>query len=142
MADVLLLGPMAFTEFSAPPRMPFGGRQAMAVHKLPGGARQIDKLGADDMDIQWAGVFFGDNAYAQAMLLDGMRRAGATLPLIFGGQFFTVVIGEAVIEWERFPLLAHYAITCVVESSFNIVSALVSGVDALVGPDLDAALAF
>ena len=45
--DTLTLGGFAFTGYSTPDVMMGGGRQAMVVHKLPGGMRVIDTLGHD-----------------------------------------------------------------------------------------------
>lgn len=39
MADTLTLAGIAFTGYSPPEAMGAGGRQAMVVHKLPGGSR-------------------------------------------------------------------------------------------------------
>jgi len=57
--DILILGPVAFDNFSPPERMPFGGKQAMAVHKYIGGSRVLDTTGPDDADIHWSGFFLG-----------------------------------------------------------------------------------
>jgi hypothetical protein len=58
MSDiVLVLGPVAFSDFEDPERIRFGGAQRLAVHKLPGGARVIDALGPDDTEIGWSGIF-------------------------------------------------------------------------------------
>ena len=74
--DVLLLGPIAFTDYSPPECMPFGGRQQMAVHKLIGGQRVIDTLGPDDEDIQWSGRFFGAGALSTCLALVPCVRLG------------------------------------------------------------------
>jgi hypothetical protein len=55
--DVLVLGSLAFDDWSTPSKMGYGGRQMTAVHKLPGGARVVDTLGPDEKDIQWTGTF-------------------------------------------------------------------------------------
>lgn len=110
--DVLTLGGYAFDHWSTPERMPFGGDHAMVVHKLPGGNRVIDLLGPDDDDITWNGRIFGDGAIGTAMMLDGMRRAGQTLPLIFAGQSYMVVIAHLTFEIERIPLNVLYHISC------------------------------
>jgi len=90
--DVLLLGPIAFTDYSPPECMPFGGRQQMAVHKLIGGQRVIDTLGPDDEDIQWSGRFFGAGALSTCLALDSLRAAGQVLPLSYAGMAYTIVI--------------------------------------------------
>lgn len=42
--DVLVLGNLTFDEWSTPERIGFGGKQALQVHKLPGGSRVVDTL--------------------------------------------------------------------------------------------------
>lgn len=52
MSDtVLLLGPVVFQEFEIPPCINFGGRQRLAMHRMPDGARIVDALGRDDAQI-------------------------------------------------------------------------------------------
>lgn len=141
--DILLLGAVEFTGFSAPADMPFGGRHAMAIHKLPGGQRVIDTLGPDDADYSWSGEFFGNDAYAKALTLDGMRRAGQPVPLIFGGQFYLVVISEFTPRIARYPVHFKYSITVVVAESpmSGALDAVLSGIDAMVAGDLAGAMA-
>ncbi len=114
----------------------------MVVHKLPGGARVIDTLGSDDMDISWHGQLFGTGAYATSLALDALRRAGNPLPLVFAGQAYTVVIAHFRAEIERFPLLVHYHIGCVVVTNFlgSAVSAAIGGAT-LAASDLASAMA-
>lgn len=141
--DILLLGAVEFTGFGAPADMPFGGRHAMAIHKLPGGQRVIDTLGPDDADYSWSGEFFGNDAYTKALTLDGMRRAGRPVPLIFGGQFYLVVISEFTPRIARYPVHVKYSITVVVAESpmSGALDAVLSGIDAMVAGDLAGAMA-
>ena len=115
--DIMMLGGVVFDDWSTPEHPPFGGEQAMVVHKLPGGKRVIDTLGPNDDDITWHGRFYGPNAIGQALLLDGMRAAGAPLPLSFGGQAWLVVIAHFKAHIERYPQNILYEITCTVASS-------------------------
>jgi hypothetical protein len=92
MAGGLQLGPLLFQDFEVPERLRFGGKQRLAVHVLPGGGRVVDAMGADEEAISWCGVFSGPAASERAALLDGMRRAGDTLPLSWSGSRYTVVI--------------------------------------------------
>ena len=55
MPDTLTLGGISFDGFSTPHAMGAGGKQAMVVHKLPGGRRVIDTLGPDEDNITWSG---------------------------------------------------------------------------------------
>ncbi len=139
MNDVLLLGPVAFVDYSTPSHVPFGGEQALVVHKLPGGSRVIDTLGPNDMDISWHGRFFGSDAYATALLLDSLRRAGQPLPLSFAGQAYTVVIQEFTADIERLPVDVLYRINCVtVTNALGQISSAIGGA-ALAAADLAAA---
>ena len=109
--DVLLLGPIAFTDYSPPECLPFGGRQQMAVHKLIGGQRVIDTLGPDDEDIQWSGRFFGAGALSTCLALDSLRAAGQVLPLSYAGMGYTVR------GYSPSASMVEYKIRCVVSTN-------------------------
>ena len=109
----LLLGPVVFTDFEVPCGINFGGKQRMAVHRLPGGARVIDVLGRDDTDISFSGIFCGDNATLRARLLDEMRALGALLPLTWDVFFYTVVISQFQADYATSNWIP-YKITCTV----------------------------
>ena len=147
MADVLILGGISFTGFAPPDAMMGGGKQAMVVHKLPGGQRVIDTLGPDEAPIVWKGQFFGDDAYDTALALDAMRAAGAVVPLMWGGQFRSVIIDDFIYRVRRLPVWVEYAITCTVSSSFSGGGAGATGnssvaviIDTLVLSDLTSAI--
>jgi hypothetical protein len=46
MSEYLLIGPVLLEAFELPARVAWGGRQRLAVHRLPGGRRVIDALAA------------------------------------------------------------------------------------------------
>jgi hypothetical protein len=142
MADVLTLGGIAFDDFSTPTNMGAGGDQAMVVRKLPGGARVIDTLGPDEAPIEWTGFFFGSNAYATALLLDGMRAAGSVQPLTFAGQYRAVIIGSFRWKIRRLPAWVEYSISCTVYQNpqLGALGAGGSTIDQLVLSDLAQAL--
>jgi hypothetical protein len=141
VADVLSLGGITFDNFSPPSRMPWGGRQAMAVHKLLGGSRVVDTLGPDDRDISWHGFIYQNDALSMAQSLDALRIAGTALPLSWGAEAAVVVISEFNAEMVRWPSYIEYSITCTVAFSGaqGFIGAAIAGVDALVGADLTAA---
>jgi hypothetical protein len=144
VSDILILGGIVFDNFSTPEAMPFGGRQAMAIHKKIGGARSIDTLGPDDADITWHGRFFGGaESYETALALDAMRARGSELPLSYAGQAYVVVISDFHADIRRLPQWIEYSITCVIANNGaqGVLSAIGSGVDALVSADLSAAIA-
>lgn len=144
MPDVLSLAGIVFDDFSTPSEMMGGGNQAMVVHKLPGGARVIDTLGPDDADITWSGFFFGDNAYDTALALDGIRAAGQVVPLIWGGQFRSVIISRFIYKVHRLPMWVNYEVTCTVTNNpmqGSNSSLPASSTDDLVSSDLSTASA-
>jgi hypothetical protein len=137
-ADVLTLGGITFDDFSTPQKMMGGGRQAMVVHKLPGGARVIDTLGPDEADIRWSGQFFGDNAYTTALALDAMRAEGQVLQLTWGGQFRSVIINNFIYEVKRLPVYVLYHISCTVyqNPSLGVIGGSTPSIDSLILSDL------
>src|ERR1700761_7345057 len=95
MSDVaLLLGPIVFRNFELPSGVNFGGRQRLALHRLPGGSRVIDALGRDDAQINFSGIFTGPDATLRSRSLDEMRVSGIALPLTWDVLFYTVLISE------------------------------------------------
>lgn len=109
----LLLGPILFQDFELPERVRWGGRQRLAIHRLPGGVRVIDALGRDDADIVWSGAFSGSDAAVRARALDLMRAAGGFWPLTWEWFFYTVVITRFDADYAR-PNWIPYRITCTV----------------------------
>jgi hypothetical protein len=142
IADLLILGPITFTNFSTPERMPFGGRQTIAKHQLIGGHRVLDTMGPDDADIHWEGQFFGSDAYQNCLALDALRAAGSPLPLSYAGQGYSVVIEHFHADIRRLPLWVDYQISCVIATNgahgFGVPAA---GIDALISADLAGAIA-
>jgi hypothetical protein len=109
----LLLGPVAFAGFEVPDRITFGGRQRLAIHRLVGGGRVVDALGADDADLAWSGVFSGPDAADRARLLDALRMAGAQVTLTWDAFFYTVVIAEFSADYSA-PWWVPYRLVCTV----------------------------
>jgi hypothetical protein len=138
MTDTLILGGFTFqnVDFSPPTRMPFGGAQAMVVHKLPGGSRVIDTLGPDEDDITWSGFFFCDNALRQCQQLDSMRAAGQKIQLTFAGMSRQVVIKRFKPQVRRYPHWVEYEISCTVaDNPFANASGAAPGFSATASPD-------
>jgi hypothetical protein len=112
--DVLTIGGIAFDDFSTPDKLPYGGKQAMVIHKLPGGARVIDTLGPDEDDISLTGHFFGDNAYNNAVALDAIRASGQVVTFSGAGQSRQVIVSHFTYNIRRLPVWVEYSITCTV----------------------------
>jgi hypothetical protein len=142
--DQLILGGIVFSDWSTPSKMPFGGKQALAVHKLSGGRRVIDTLGPDEMDIQWSGTFWGQTAYEDSLALNALRISGAQVGLSFAGQFYMVVVSDVHIDIERLPMYATYSVSCVVSQNVmaGALGSVIASADSLVSADIATALSF
>jgi hypothetical protein len=156
MSTQLILGGIVFQnyDYSPPSHMPFGGNQAMVVHKLPGGSRVIDTLGPDEADISWSGFFFANTALQQCQTLDALRAAGKVVTLTFAGMSRQVVIKNFLPKIRRFPNWVDYEISCTVSanpafgatsaapdaSAISVISAATNS-DLLIASDLARALA-
>lgn len=109
----LLLGPVLFQDFELPEGIVWGGKQALAVHRLPGGTRVIDAMGRDDCLISWSGVFSGSNAHYRAQAIDLLRADGGAWPLTWDTFFYTVIISDFTAEYRQ-PNWIPYRLTCTV----------------------------
>ncbi|MBR0693682.1 hypothetical protein [Bradyrhizobium lablabi] len=141
MPSTLILAGIAFDSYSTPRRMGAGGRQAMVVHKLPGGSRAIDTLGPDEADIVWQGEFFGDDAYQTALVLDGIRAAGQVVTLTWGGQSRLVIVAEFLYLIRREPVWVEYSVVCMVVQNpgLGLLGVVPGGIDRLISSDLSLA---
>jgi hypothetical protein len=95
----LFLGSVFLDGFEIAARITFGGAQAMAVHKLPGGTRVIDAMGADDAVIAWHGILSGNDATDRARALDALRIGGLATPLSWDVFSATVIVSELKLEF-------------------------------------------
>jgi hypothetical protein len=141
--DQMVLGGVVFDNWSTPPKVPFGGKQALKVHKLPGGSRVFDLLGPDDHDIKFSGMIYNPDAAGIAESIDAMRVSGQPVGLSFAGRFYNVIVEEAELTVRRYPQWYEYSISCCVVldpmagGGFSVPSTFAD----LVGADMANALA-
>lgn len=136
----LKLGDFVFSGTEIPEAIPFGGDQAMVVHRLVGGRRVIDAMGRDDAPLEWSGVLFGAEALERARYLDWLRVSGRELDLSWSELSHRVVIRSFRARY----LLANnipYSITCEVveQTSSPVTDAPPAGVDVFIAQDLQEA---
>jgi hypothetical protein len=112
----VVLGDFVFTGFEVPPHVTFGGKQAMTVHRLPGGERVVDLLGPDDHYLQWSGAFLNQFPSQSVQRLDQMRVDGNPLPLTWGNYYYTVLIDDFAAD-DRTSGPLQYRISCLVLGS-------------------------
>ncbi len=137
----VLLGGVLLEGFAAVAGIGFGGGQMLAVHKLPGGSRIIDAMGADDADITWHGYLAGADAADTAQLLDSMRSAGAALPLSWDEVSYSVVISHLELSYRN-SMWICYRIRCAVITVAQAVGVAAVPVLPLIVSDLTQASAW
>jgi hypothetical protein len=104
------LGTVTLQGFEVPDSAPWGGGQALTVHKLIGGARVIDAMGVDDRAMTIRGTFLSPDADDRALQVDVMRKAGLPVPFSWSNHVYLVVIKAFEPEYQR-PDRVPYALT-------------------------------
>jgi hypothetical protein len=139
-ATTVTLGDFEFADMEVPESIPFGGAQALTVHKLIGGARVVDSMGPDDAPLEWRGWFRGENALARALYLDTLRKLGKPLTLTWSELRYTVVIQSFLPDFRR-PYEIPYRISCeVVEDLTSPVNVIApSSIDDVMADDMGTA---
>ncbi len=135
----LTLGPVAFAGFELPSSITLGGRQRLAIHRLPGGVRIIDALGPEPADIGWSGIFTGPDAADRARLLDTMRVMGSSMVLSWDAFLYTVLIESFTADY-RSPWWIPYRLSCsVLQDEVNLAASVVTALAPSLTADLTAA---
>jgi hypothetical protein len=132
VAVTLTLGGIVFTDFEIPEHINSGGKQMLAVHKLPGGSRVVDVMGPDDDSIRWSGRFRGSNAQQRAGLLEYMYRAGQQILLTYSLRRYQVVIDSFEADFHQtYEIPYSIACTVVLDETAALISAAVGLVESL-----------
>lgn len=140
MSDILLvLGPIAFQDFEVPSGINFGGRQTLAVHRLPGGTRIIDAVGRDDSLISFDGIFTGSDATLRARMLDALRVAGTPLQLNWDVFFYTVLIAEFTADYRNGWWIPYRIVCTVLQDEASILTSAAVSLTAAVFGDIGSA---
>lgn len=116
MAGQLTLGEVVFADFEIPDHIAVGGKQDLVIHRLPGGGRVVDAMGADDAPIRWSGIFSGDRAADRARGLDRLRRSGVRQNLSWSAWRYTVVVQQFEAKITNDWWIPYQIEVCVVAS--------------------------
>lgn len=136
MADlIILLGDIAFQEHEIPPRVNFGGTQALVTHQLVGGGRKVDSMGAIEDDIAFSGLFFnnantGLDALSRAKEIDALRVSGLEIEFIYYDMIYLVKILDFKANFERYYQIP-YSITLRVIQNLSLPDSLLSDIQFL-----------
>lgn len=116
---ILTLGDFEFTRHEVPESIALGGEQMLSVHRMVGGKRIIDAMGANPEPLSWSGWFVGEEALGRAQYLDSLRARGEELKLTFSELTFRVVIRSFRYVFQRQYQLT-YSITLEVIEDLNL----------------------
>jgi hypothetical protein len=138
---VVLLGPIVFQDFEIPSAISFGGRQRMAVHRLPGGARVIDTLGRDESQISFSGIFSGLGATLRARAVDELRTTGLPLQLTWDVFFYTVLIADFQADYRNSWWIPFRIVCTVLRDEASTLIQTVASLATATSADIVAAMA-
>lgn len=111
------LGPVQFYGLGKPKSMPIGGKQAITIHKLPGGGRVLDAMGPDNADIMWSGYLDGQDASITARTLDKLRQSGQAVTLAWDVFSYQVLVSEFCCDTQHIPMPYRISCTVIVDNS-------------------------
>jgi len=120
---MVTLGPVQLTGMAVPASIPIGGKQALTVHKLPGGARIIDAMGQDDAEIGWRGILDMQDASVTARTLDKLRRSGSVITLAWDVFSYQVIVSEFNCDTRLVPPM-NYSIKLTVLADNTLVTGI------------------
>ncbi len=107
------VGPISLQGFEIPSFVRFGGQQKLAIHKLSGGRRVVERLGPDDDDIAFQGTFSGGDAEARARRFNDLRLSGEIVWLTWESFRRRVVVKKFIAEYHS-PWWIPYKAWCAV----------------------------
>jgi hypothetical protein len=111
----------------------------LAVHRLSGGKRVVERLGPDDGEIAFSGIFSGRNAEARVRAFDSLRLSGELVWLTWESFRRRVVVKSFVANYHS-PWWIPYNVSCVVAHQTGVAPAEPSSVMAAISADLGNAL--
>lgn len=135
----LIIGGIELTDFEVPQTVSFGGRQRLKVHSLAGGRRIIERLGSDDNDIQFRGIFSGSNAEARAQALDQLRISGETVWLTWMGFRRQVIVRTFIAVYHN-PWWISYRTNCIVVNQVYVAYGNTAKIASAIASDMTVAL--
>jgi hypothetical protein len=134
------IGTINLENFEVPPSVRLGGRYRVAIHTLAGGTRILERLGPDDGDIQFRGIFSGPHAEARMRAINNLRLTGEVVWLTWESFRYQVVVKSFMADYYS-PWWISYQIRCLIAHQDGAADLQSLALSALVSADLAEALA-
>ena len=107
----LVIGGVALSGLSAPSTAPFGGKQSLARHELPGGVLVLNAMGYYPRNIEASGILMGNAAVATGRRLVALVQSGKAVTCTWGDFNFRVLLEEVDCDYQRLGWEIPYKIT-------------------------------
>jgi hypothetical protein len=133
------IGPISLQGFEIPASVRFGGRHRLAIHNLAGGRRVVERLGPDDGEIEFRGIFSGPGAEGRVRAFDSLRLSGEIVWLSWESFQRKVVVKSFIADYQS-PWWIPYNVSCAVVHQTGAMTAQSSTVSVLISTDLGNAL--
>lgn len=134
------IGSINLRNFEVPPSVRFGGRHRVAIHTLAGGTRVLERLGPDDGDIQFRGIFSGPQAETRVRAINNLRLTGEVVWLTWESFRYQVVVKSFMAEYHS-PWWISYQISCLIAHQDGADDLRSLALSALVSADIAEAVA-
>nr|WP_294559971.1 hypothetical protein [uncultured Rhodopila sp.] len=134
------IGTINLQDFEVPPSVRFGGRHRVTIHTLAGGTRILERLGPDDGDIQFRGIFSGPQAEARMRAIDNFRLTGEVVWLTWDSFRYQVIVKSFIADYYS-PWWISYQIVCMIAHQDGAADLQTLALSALVSADFAEAVA-
>jgi hypothetical protein len=132
------IGPLSLRDFEIPQSIRFGGRHRLSVHSLAGGQRTIERLGPDDSEIQFKGVFSGPDAEIRARDFNDLRLSGEVVWLTWE-SFRRQVIVKSFLGDYHSPWWISYRVSCIVVRQDQVAASALATIMSMLSNDFSSA---
>ena len=133
------IGSIDLRGFEIPSSICLGGRYRLAIHRLASGQRIVERLGPDDNEVKFRGIFSGAEAEARVRDINNLRLSGQSVWLTWKSFRFLVII-KAFFADYRSPWWIPYEICCVVTEQPGALKLTTATLAAQISTDLGTAL--
>ncbi len=134
------IGPISLQDFEIPTHIRYGGQQRVAIHRLLDGGRVVEPLGPDESEIQFEGVFTGQQAVGRARALDQLRSSGAVVILSWQAFRYPIILKDFRANYSN-PWWISYCLDCVVAVQASGLPSPATAVRAAIASDISTAAA-
>ena len=115
-----MLDDIEFNVDELPEQINFGGEQALAVRKFPGGGMDVQALGSFDDVIEWDGIFWFTDAPARLQKLGALRLSAKPVQLTCSFISRMVIVQKFTYDYQNdYYIPYHISLQPLINATFN-----------------------